>query len=165
MSTIEKGIPGPQKYDFLCLCHYERRVGKMKYKPKNAKSAILIVVIVLALIFAARFFGIGTARSALRIGYVGNDASQKEWSASYLLLSGSLEHTIRPESAPGKLYFEIKTSSGSISVAIRDASGNTVFEKDDIETSTFEVEVPGDVRVSVKGDGHRGSFKVTTAES
>lgn len=136
----------------------------MKYKPKSAKSAILIVVIVLALIFAARFLGIGTTRSAIRIGYIGNDGSQREWSASYLLLSGSLEHTIRSESNTGTLSFEIKTSSGTISVTVQDKSGNTVFEKDNIETSTFEVEVPDEVRVCIKADGHRGSFKIKTAE-
>jgi len=136
----------------------------MKYKPKSIKSAILIVVVVLVLIFAARFFGIGTTRSAMRIGYIGNDGSQREWSASYLLLSGSLEHTIRPESNPGKLYFEIKTSSGIISVVVQDKSGNTVFEKENLETSTFEVEVPGEVRVCIKADGHRGSFKIKTTE-
>ncbi|MBQ9300578.1 MAG: hypothetical protein IJ214_08700 [Clostridia bacterium] len=136
----------------------------MKYQPKNAKSAILIVVVVLVLIFAARFFGIGTTRSAMRIGYIGNDGSQREWSASYLRLSGSLEHTIRPESNAGKLYFEIKTNSGTISVVVQDKSGNIVFEKDNIETSTFEVEVPGEVRVCMKADGHRGGFKIRTAE-
>ena len=136
----------------------------MKDKPKNPKSAILIVVVVLALIFAARFFGIGTTRSAMRIGYIGNDGSQREWSASYLRLSGSLEHTIRPESNPGKLNFEIKTSSGTISVVVQDKAGNIVFERDNIETSTFEVEVPGEVRVCIKADGHRGGFKIKTAE-
>ena len=136
----------------------------MKYKPKNAKSAILIVVVVVVLIFTARFLGIGTTRSAMRIGYIGNDGSQKEWSASYLRLSGSLEHTIRPESSPAKLYFEIKTSSGTISVVVQDKSGNTVFEKDNIETSTFEIEVPGEVRVCIKANGHRGSFKIKTTE-
>ena len=136
----------------------------IKYKLKNAKSTILIVLIVLALIFAARFFGIGTMRSAMRIGYFGNDGSQREWSASYLYLSGSLEHTIRPESDPGKLYFEIKTSSDTISALVQDKSGNTIFEKEELETGSFELEVPGEVRVSMKANGHRGSFKIRTTE-
>lgn len=137
----------------------------MKYKPKNAKSTILIVVVVLALIFAARFFGVGTTRSALRIGYFGNDGSQKEWSASYLLLSGSLEHTIRPESTDDKLYFEIETNAGSISLSVYDKAGNTVFDNNDIKTSTFEVEVPGEVKVQIKADKHRGSFNIKTTKS
>ena len=136
----------------------------MKYKPKNAKSAILIVVVVLALIFGARFFGIGTTRSAVRIGYFGNDGSQKEWSASYLLLSGSLEHTIRPESTDDKLYFEIETNAGSISLSVYDKAGNTVFDNNDIKTSSFEVEVPGEVKVHIKADKHRGSFNIKTTK-
>ena len=39
-----------------------------------------------------------------------------------------------------------------------------VFEKDNIETSTFEVEVPGEVRVCIQADGHRGSFKIRTTD-
>ena len=62
-------------------------------------------------------------------------------------------------------YFrEIKTISGAISVSVQDKSGNTVFEKDNIETSTFEVEVPGEVRVCIQADGHRGSFKIRTTD-
>ncbi len=136
----------------------------MRFKPKNAKQAVLIVIVVFALIFAARYFGIGTTRSAMRIGYVGNDGSQREWSARYLMLTGSLEHTLRPENAPDVLRFEIKTTSGSISVTVRDKSGNAVFEKDNIETGTFEVEVPGEVRVAVRANRHRGGFKIQTAE-
>ena len=62
------------------------------------------------------------------------------------------------------LSFEIKTISGAISVSVQDKSGNTVFEKDNIETSTFEVEVPGEVRVCIQADGHRGSFKIRTTD-
>lgn len=49
----------------------------MKYKPKNLKSTVLIIVIVVALIVAANFLGIGTMRSATRIGYVGTDGLQQ----------------------------------------------------------------------------------------
>lgn len=132
----------------------------MKYKPKNAKSAILIVVVVLALIFAARFLGIGTGRSGMRIGYFGNDSSQSEWSASYIMLSGSLQHTIRPETEPGELHVEIETSSGTISIVIQDTAGNTVFEQDNIETSSFDVEIPGRVDIRIIANGHRGSFNI-----
>ena len=78
------------------------------------------------------------------------------------MLSGSLEHTLRPENAPDRLVFETETTSGSISVAVRDKSGNAVFEKDNIATGTVEVEVPGEVQVTVKANRHRGGFIIRT---
>lgn len=68
----------------------------MKYKPKSLKSAIILVVIVVAFILLLSYLGIGTLRNATRIGYVGNDG-WSSWSASYTLLDGRLQHTIRPE--------------------------------------------------------------------
>lgn len=44
----------------------------MKYKPKNLKSTVLIISIVVVLIAMANFLGIGTMCSATRIGYIGN---------------------------------------------------------------------------------------------
>ena len=44
----------------------------MKYKPKNLKPVVLIVVVALVLIAAASYLGIVTTRSAIRIGYIGN---------------------------------------------------------------------------------------------
>lgn len=65
----------------------------MKYKSKSLKSTVLIIVIVVALIAAANFLGIGTMRSATRIGYVGTDGL-RSWTASYSMLDGKLKHTI-----------------------------------------------------------------------
>lgn len=64
----------------------------MKYKSKSLKSTVLIIVIVVALIAAANFLGIGTMRSATRIG-VGTDGL-RSWTASYSMLDGKLKHTI-----------------------------------------------------------------------
>ncbi len=61
----------------------------MKYKPKSLKSAAQAIIIVVALIAAANFWGIGTMRSATRIGYIGNDGL-RSWTASYSMLDGKL---------------------------------------------------------------------------
>lgn len=135
----------------------------MKYKSKSLKSTILIVIIVVALIVVANFLGIGTMRSASRIGYVGNDG-WRNWSASYIMLNGKLKHTIRPEDTQKKLHVEIVTEAGSISIEIKDKDGKSIFDEDNIETSTFDVNVSGKVVVHIDADNHKGSFSIDASE-
>lgn len=135
----------------------------MKFKPKSLKSTLLIIVIVVALIAAANFLGIGTMRSATRIGYAGNDG-WRSWSASYTLLDGTLKHTIRPKSTQETLHIEVVTESGNISIEIKDASGNIIFDEDDIETTTFDIEISGKVVVRIGADNHKGSFNIEATE-
>lgn len=135
----------------------------MKYKAKSLKSTILIVIIIVALIVVANFFGIGTMRSATRVGYVGNDG-WRSWSASYIMLDGKLKHTIRPEDAQKTLHVKIVTDGGSISIEMKDAGGNVIFDEDNIETSNFDVNVSGKVIVSIEADKHKGSFSIEATE-
>jgi hypothetical protein len=131
----------------------------MKYKAKSLKSTILIVIIIVALIVVANFFGIGTMRSATRVGYVGNDR-WRSWSASYTMLDGKLKHTIRPEDTQKTLHVKIVTEGGGISIEMKDAGGNVIFDEDNIETSNFDVNVSGKVVVSIEADKHKGSFDI-----
>lgn len=96
----------------------------MKYKVKSLKSAIALVAIIVVAILATNLFGIGTQRSAVRIGFV-NKGGWRNWSASYTLLDGWLEHTIRPES--DLIHVEVETESGTISIEMKDANGEIVF--------------------------------------
>lgn len=131
----------------------------MKYKPKNPKTIVLIFVTVIALIVAANFLGIGTMRSAIRIGYVGNDG-WRNWSASYILLNGTMQHTIRPKTSPDILHIEVETEEGTISIEIKDTDGNIIFDGNDIGTTSYEVEVPGKVTIKIVADNHKGSFSI-----
>lgn len=132
----------------------------MKYKPKNAKSAILIIVIVLALLFAARYFGIGTFRNAFRVGFADTGGTQN-WAASYWLLSGNLEHKLRPAADQDKLYIAAKTDGGSISIDVKDSNGNSYYSEENITDEYFsiDVDINGDVTIVVSGKMHRGSFE------
>ena len=129
----------------------------MKFKPKSAKSAILIVVIVLAIIAVSQFLGLGTFRSGTRIGYVGNEGWHS-WSGRYTLLNGTMRHTIGPDG--DKLVVTVETESGVISIEIKDADGNVIFDEDNIGTTTFDVAVSGKVTVRIDADNHKGSFKI-----
>lgn len=135
----------------------------MKNKTKNLISVALIVITVVTLIAIANFLGIGTMRSATAIGYVSNDG-WRNWSASYTMLDGTLTHTIRPKDTQEKIHVEVVTEDGSISIEMKDADGNVIFDEDNIETSTFDVNVSGKVVVRIEADKHKGSFNIEATE-
>lgn len=131
----------------------------MKHKSKSLKKALFIVCIVAALMLAANYFGIGTMRSASCIGYTGHDG-WRNWSASYTRLDGKMKHTIRPKDNQKTLHVEVVTEEGSLSMKIKDAKGNLLFEGKQIETSEFDVKAEGKAVVSIEAKGHKGSFLV-----
>ena len=135
----------------------------MKRKPKALRSALMIAAAVAVWIITANFLGIGTMRSAIRIGYTGTDG-WRSWSASYLTLDGKLKHTIRPKDTHEALHVEIVTESGSISLEMKDKNGTVIFEQDAIATSTFDVKISGKVVVLIEADHHRGSFDIAAVE-
>lgn len=135
----------------------------MKHKSKSLKKALLVVCIVAALMLAANYFGIGAMRSASCIGYTGHDG-WRNWSASYTRLDGKMKHTIRPKDNQKTLHVEVVTEEGSLSMKIKDAKGNILFEKEQIETSEFDVKAEGKAVVSIEAKGHKGSFLVEASE-
>lgn len=135
----------------------------MKHKSKSLKKALFIVCIVAALMLTANYFGIGTMRSASCIGYTGHDG-WRNWSASYTRLDGKMKHTIRPKDNQKTLHVEVVTEEGSLSMKIKDAKGNLLFEGKQIETSEFDVKAEGKAVVSIEAKGHKGSFLVEAAE-
>lgn len=135
----------------------------MKHKPKSLTSAILIALIVIACIAAANFLGIGTIYSATRIGYV-EHGGWRNWSAKYTMLHGQMKHTIRPEDTQKTLHIEVVTEDGSISIEITDKDGNIVFDEDNMETATYDVNVSEKVVVRIEADKHKGSFNIESTE-
>ena len=131
----------------------------MKHKSKSLKKALFIVCIVAALMLTANYFGIGTMRSASCIGYTGHDG-WRNWSASYTRLDGKMKHTIRPKDSQKTLHVEVVTEEDSLSMKIKDAKGNILFEKKQLETSEFDVKAEGKAVVSIEAKGHKGSFLV-----
>lgn len=135
----------------------------MKRKSKSIRSAILIVFIVVACIAIANFLGIGTVRSATRIGYM-EHSGWRNWSASYTMLDGKMKHTIRPKDIQKVLHIDVVTEGGSISITITDKDGNVIFDEDNIKTNTYDVNVSGKVVVCIEADNHKGSFNIETTE-
>lgn len=123
------------------------------------RNNIVAVIIIIMLFVALTFSGIGTVRSATRIGYVSNE-SRSSWSAKYNLLDGSMRRTLYLSQSTEPIHVEVVTSSGTISIEMRDAEGNTIFSEDNIGTNSFDIETPGKVVVFIVADHHKGSFQI-----
>ena len=73
------------------------------------RNNIAAVIIVLMMFFAFNLSGVGTVRSATRMGYVTNE-SHSNWSASYTLLDGTMRRTVypsKPAEVSGKVVVHI----------------------------------------------------------
>lgn len=121
-------------------------------------AAILIVILIsFGSICLAGTLGIGSIRSATRIGYVGTEG-RSSWTGRYSSLDGMMKKSIHPKA--DVLHIEVRTDSGIISVEIQDADGNIIFDELDIGTSSFNVAVSGKVTVKIVADRHMGSFSI-----
>ncbi len=129
----------------------------MRYIAKSLKSIIILLLLIVVATFVMNFFGIGTQRSAVRVGYTSHDG-WRNWSANYTLLDGWLQHTIRPET--DTVHVQVTTESGDISIEMKDTTGNVIFFETNITTTSFEVEVPEKVIIKIDADNHKGGFLI-----
>lgn len=129
----------------------------MKQNPKNKK--FLLIMIILAAVFTIFITksGLVNTRSAIRFGYVGQETPYI-WSGKYKSLSGTMNKTFNPKN--DKLHIEVDTVSGSISIEIKDSKKNTIFDKKDIQTSSYDVPIDGKVTVHIKALRHKGRFLI-----
>lgn len=129
----------------------------MKYKPKNTKTTIIIVIIAVIAAVIARWSGFASTRTATRVGYTGHEG-WRSWSGSYIFLDGTMQKSIHPKD--DVLHVEVETEAGTISIEIKDADGNVIFDESDIGTASFNVDVSGKVTVKIVADNHKGSFSI-----
>lgn len=118
-------------------------------------TAVLAVVLVAA-VLVANYFGIGTMRSAFRVGYFGTESRQC-WSASYTLLSGWMRRTLYPEG--DVLQVEVQTEAGTLSMEMWDGEGNLIFSQQDMN-GVYQVPAAGKVVVKITAQDHRGIFSI-----
>lgn len=130
----------------------------MRYQPKSKKMRILMwcglfMVLLFVLLFNYRSF-----YSGVQIGCVSH-GGMRNWSANYRMIDGYFTKTIRPKTDTATLHADITTLEGAISITIKDVDGAILFQQDNIETSTFEVEVSSKVKIEIDATKHKGSYR------
>lgn len=131
-----------------------------KGKIKNSKGIWIFFAVFLAIMVVLNITGVVSFGSGTRIGWVENNGANK-WTASYISFSGMRERNLNTGNQPAILHVEIKTTSGKVGLEIEDKNRQILFSKDNISTSSFDIDVPGTVTAQVSGQGHRGSFSIT----
>ena len=134
---------------------YQRTVRK----PWIFSAVTLVVVLMISFgaVLIAKQFNFASTRSALRVGYVGNETINS-WSGRYTTLDGTMKKSIYPRS--DILHIDVETNSGTISIEIRDNDDKIIFDEQNIENSSFDIDVSGKVDVTIKADNHKGSFLI-----
>lgn len=134
-------------------------------KQMNFKMAVLILVGIVLLLQVMGALGIGAQKSSanLQIGYWEKSSAQS-WSADYILWDGWQQRTLNPTTQPATLHVTVQTDAGSCALQIESADGEILFEQEDLPTSAFDVEVPGDVVVRFTADRHKGGFSAEILE-
>lgn len=56
---------------------------------------------------------------------------------------------------------EIVSSAGEISMTVTDEGGNVIYDRQTMETSSFEIEISSKVTVRITGEDHKGSFSLS----
>lgn len=84
------------------------------------------------------------------------------WSGTYELLNNTMECMLHPEESQNLLHIEVETTDGSISIEIKDADGAVLFNKENMDTSSYDVDISGDVTAKIVTDAHRGSFNLSS---
>lgn len=135
---------------------YEEGEQPEKRKGNFIKLAVILLAIA-ALAGVLSFSGMGTMRSATRMGCVEN-ADRNSWSASYMYLDGFMQRNIWTEDDSDSLKVLVETKDGTLEVEIKDEDGNVVFHHENMETGIYEVKVSGKCVVRVTAKEHKGSF-------
>lgn len=122
---------------------------------------VLIVALVLAAIFIAMKV-IHTPVNNVSIGWVEHKQSDL-WDADYSYFTGT--QTSNLQSSNTKMNIDVKTDGGSLEILLQDSDDNILFSETISKTTSFSVDVPEKVIVSVLGKEHDGGSTISYEES
>ena len=131
---------------------------RMSVKPKGKIGIIFLIAAIVVGIIVTYSTGFAHSRSAVRIGYIGNNGWDN-WSGRYDRLDGKMRRVLHFDSGE-EITVETTTSSGTLSIEIQDTTGNIIFSKSNMETALHNVTVNGKVVITITADDHSGSFKI-----
>lgn len=141
---------------------YGPNTGKAGASGSKGKAMLWILgcaaaIMLLVFVFCGSIAASGTG---LRVGWVEN-STLTSWNARYSLHNGSRQRTVNADGEPAVIAVDIVTTSGEMGLIVTDEQGNVLFSQQGIETSSFEIEIPGKVTVKITGDDHKGSFSLS----
>lgn len=131
----------------------------MKEKRKSNKMAFIILTVAFALVAVlVAVKVIHTPTNNVSIGWVEHKQSGL-WEADYSHFTGTQTSNLQGQNA--KLNIDVETDEGSLEISVKDTDDNILFSETISETTSFNVDVPEKVIVSVLGKEHDGGFTIS----
>ncbi len=147
---------------FLPMYAAAKRYGRApaEKKPRRPRTILLLILLAGLLLPLGIYGGLRSEiLTGTRIGYV-SQGGRQEWSASYLRLNGTLRR--RLFSPAGAAYeLRVQTDQGTLSVAITDHDGATIFAQESLASGVYDLTLPGTVWVRIEAKDHEGSFSIS----
>ncbi len=136
--------------------------GEGELPKKESRGWLKIFLYVLSLIFLITFisfFSNGTMRSVLIVG--GNEWSNRtSWSGEYKFVDGFMQRNLWTAEEDSGFQIVIEKNEGIIGFEIKDKNGIVLFQQEQMEAGSYEVEASGKCTVRVTLDDYKGSFAV-----
>lgn len=140
----------------------EQQNANQNSKKNKLRTALILLGTVLFIFAANRilFAILGNFTSTfhgVRTGYTSSE-DKGSFSASYLSLNGTIRKKITPKG--NALHLSITTKSGTLTIEIRDAGDQVIFDAACSGTEVYDVPVSGKVTVLINADNHNGSIEI-----
>ena len=131
----------------------------MKEERKSGKTTFIVLTVALALVaILVAVKVIHTPANNVSIGWIEHKQSGL-WEADYSYFTGM--QTSNLQGLDTKLNIDVETNKGSLEISLKDTDDNILFSETISETTSFSIDVPEKVIVSVLGKEHDGSFTIS----
>lgn len=130
----------------------------MKEKRKFNKMTFIVLTVIFALVAVlVAVKVVHTPANNVSIGWVEHKQSGL-WEADYSYFTGTQTSNLQGKNE--KLNIDVETDEGSLEISVKDTDDNVLFSETISETTSFSIDVPEKVMVSVLGKEHDGGFSI-----
>ena len=140
---------------------YQYAEGETREKRAFSMKKMLVTVALIAgiVLLCVMNMGSGNVEMALRVGNV-EQSTRTSWTAHYMFCDGYMQRIMWLPDEAENVNVVVETEEGTIDVLIEDAKGNVIFEKENVGSESFEIEVSRQYKVRLEMEEHKGSFYI-----
>ncbi len=123
---------------------------------KKFISVIIAILIIVLCVSGCTNGGYSTIKSVEK-------GTSKYWQMSYEKFNGNKKYTLKSsEDGEHTFNIEIITNSGTLGLTIKDEDGTSIYNGNELPSSSFEVKANGKGKYTIeaKANNHNGSFNI-----
>ena len=135
---------------------YNKRIGAITMN-KHIYCILMVLLLTCLLVTGCSSMGSFSMKNSTE------SSTNNSWVTSYDKFNGYQERTIKLDTEQShNCSIKIVTNSGKLSLSITDADGVECYREDDLQTSSFEVQLKDSDKFTIRLDAknHSGSFNI-----